>query len=169
MLSASSDKLSSSLPVSIRLLRSLLEPVERHSCVSLTLAGRCPCLGDQDASIRCAAGPCLQMLQVASVLQVRKGHLVYDPFAGTGSILIAAAHLGAYTLGSDIDIRVLRDGKTASDGQVHPTSNHLGAAPLPFPMIEPFKRVSRNFELGSQMREHSRLLHMPPLHATRCL
>ena len=51
-------------------------------------------------------------------LQVRKGHLVFDPFAGTGSILIAAAHLGAHTLGSDIDIRVLRDGKIASNGQV---------------------------------------------------
>lgn len=55
------------------------------------------------------------------VLQVRKGNLVFDPFAGTGSILIAAAHLGAYTLGSDIDIRVLRDGRTSSSGQVcHP-------------------------------------------------
>ena len=43
---------------------------------------------------------------------------MFDPFAGTGSILIAAAHLGAYTLGSDIDIRVIRDGKTTSDGQV---------------------------------------------------
>ena len=55
-------------------------------------------------------------------LQVRRGHLVFDPFAGTGSILIAAAHLGAHTLGSDIDIRVLRDGKTASDGQACPLS-----------------------------------------------
>ena len=55
------------------------------------------------------------------ILQVRKGNLVFDPFAGTGSILIAAAHLGANTLGSDIDIRVLRDGRTSSSGQVcHP-------------------------------------------------
>ena len=60
-------------------------------------------------------------------LQVRKGQLVFDPFAGTGSILIAAAHLGAHTLGTDIDIRVLRDGKTASNGQaclLCPLSTH---------------------------------------------
>ena len=44
-------------------------------------------------------------------LQVQQGHLVYDPFVGTGSILVAAAYYGAYTLGADIDIRVVRDGK----------------------------------------------------------
>ena len=43
-------------------------------------------------------------------LQVQRGHLVYDPFVGTGSILVAAAYYGAYTLGADIDIRVVRDG-----------------------------------------------------------
>jgi tRNA (guanine10-N2)-methyltransferase len=39
------------------------------------------------------------------------GKLVYDPFAGTGSILLAAAFWGALTMGMDIDMRVLRDGK----------------------------------------------------------
>lgn len=39
------------------------------------------------------------------------GKLVYDPFVGTGSILIAAAHFGAMTMGADIDIRVVRDGR----------------------------------------------------------
>lgn len=43
---------------------------------------------------------------------------MFDPFAGTGSILVAAAHLGAVTLGADIDIRVLRDGKIDSSGKV---------------------------------------------------
>lgn len=42
---------------------------------------------------------------------VKAGHLVHDPFTGTGSILMAAAHLGALTSGADIDIRVIRDGK----------------------------------------------------------
>ena len=37
--------------------------------------------------------------------------LVYDPFVGTGSILIAAAHHGAMTLGADIDPRVISVGK----------------------------------------------------------
>ncbi|KAF8405852.1 hypothetical protein HHK36_007929 [Tetracentron sinense] len=40
-----------------------------------------------------------------------RGKLVYDPFVGTGSILIAAAHFGAMTMGEDIDIRVVRDGR----------------------------------------------------------
>lgn len=39
---------------------------------------------------------------------------MYDPYVGTGSILVAAAHLGAHTIGADIDIRVVRDGKQAS-------------------------------------------------------
>lgn len=51
-------------------------------------------------------------------LQVRKGSFVFDPFAGTGSILVAAAHFGAITLGADIDIRVLRDGKVDTSGKV---------------------------------------------------
>ena len=49
---------------------------------------------------------------------MRKGALVFDPFAGTGSILVAAASLGALTLGADIDVRVLRDGKTDASGKV---------------------------------------------------
>lgn len=43
---------------------------------------------------------------------------MFDPFAGTGSILVAAAHFGAVTLGADIDIRVLRDGKKDTSGRV---------------------------------------------------
>ncbi|CAH9074685.1 unnamed protein product [Cuscuta epithymum] len=39
------------------------------------------------------------------------GKLVYDPFVGTGSILVAAAHYRAMTMGADIDIRVVRDGR----------------------------------------------------------
>ncbi|XP_021713615.1 tRNA (guanine(10)-N2)-methyltransferase homolog [Chenopodium quinoa] len=39
------------------------------------------------------------------------GKFVYDPFVGTGSILVAAAHFGAMTMGADIDIRVVRDGR----------------------------------------------------------
>jgi len=43
-------------------------------------------------------------------LQVRRGGLVLDPFVGTGSILIPAAHLGAHTIGADIDARVIKIG-----------------------------------------------------------
>lgn len=40
-----------------------------------------------------------------------------DPFVGTGSMLVAAAAVGAITLGSDIDMRVIRLGKTDARGR----------------------------------------------------
>lgn len=48
---------------------------------------------------------------------MRRGCFVYDPFVGTGSLLVAAAALGATTLGADLDVRVVRDGKRGGDGQ----------------------------------------------------
>ena len=42
--------------------------------------------------------------------QVARGGLVLDPFVGTGSTLVPAAHLGALTLGADIDFRVIKIG-----------------------------------------------------------
>ena len=45
---------------------------------------------------------------MANFAHCRAGSLVLDPFCGSASLLIAAAHFGAYTLGSDIDIRVIR-------------------------------------------------------------
>jgi tRNA (guanine10-N2)-methyltransferase len=45
------------------------------------------------------------------MLQVRPHSLVLDPYVGTGSILVAAAARGAYTMGTDIDIRVIKRGK----------------------------------------------------------
>ncbi|KAK6905245.1 tRNA (guanine10-N2)-methyltransferase [Kwoniella mangroviensis CBS 8886] len=36
------------------------------------------------------------------------GKIVYDPFVGTGSMLYASAHWGAYVMGSDIDGRQIR-------------------------------------------------------------
>jgi tRNA (guanine10-N2)-methyltransferase len=44
-------------------------------------------------------------LIMCNIARVKKGSLAYDPFVGTGSILVAAASLGATTWGADIDIR----------------------------------------------------------------
>ncbi|XP_053670305.1 tRNA (guanine(10)-N2)-methyltransferase homolog [Anopheles nili] len=38
---------------------------------------------------------------------VRDGDLVFDPFAGSGSLLVAAAKFGAYVVGTDIDYMVV--------------------------------------------------------------
>ncbi|XP_065850098.1 uncharacterized protein [Euphorbia lathyris] len=48
---------------------------------------------------------------MANQALVTPGKLIFDPFVGTGSILVAAAHFGAMTMGADIDIRVVRDGR----------------------------------------------------------
>ncbi|XP_021899993.1 tRNA (guanine(10)-N2)-methyltransferase homolog [Carica papaya] len=48
---------------------------------------------------------------MANQAHAAPGKLVYDPFVGTGSILVSAAHFGAMTMGADIDIRVVRDGR----------------------------------------------------------
>ena len=37
-----------------------------------------------------------------------RGSFVFDPFVGTGSILLTVAFLGAFCFGTDIDLRVLR-------------------------------------------------------------
>ncbi|XP_043199074.1 tRNA (guanine(10)-N2)-methyltransferase homolog isoform X1 [Amphibalanus amphitrite] len=42
-------------------------------------------------------------LIMANMARVGPGRLVLDPFVGTGSLLVAAAHFGGYVLGADID------------------------------------------------------------------
>jgi tRNA (guanine10-N2)-methyltransferase len=48
-------------------------------------------------------------------LQPAPGKIIYDPFAGTGSLLYAVAHWGAYVFGSDIDGRQMRGKSESSD------------------------------------------------------
>ncbi|KAI5960956.1 uncharacterized protein KGF55_004223 [Candida pseudojiufengensis] len=52
-------------------------------------------------------------LVTCNLAQVKPGNIVYDPFAGTGSFLVTAAHFGGLTIGSDIDVRML-NGKNGS-------------------------------------------------------
>ncbi|KAL7445055.1 hypothetical protein ACHAXM_009746 [Skeletonema potamos] len=47
-------------------------------------------------------------LIMTNLAQVKKGSVAFDPFVGTGSILLTAALRGAYVFGTDIDLRVLR-------------------------------------------------------------
>ncbi|XP_041968045.1 tRNA (guanine(10)-N2)-methyltransferase homolog isoform X2 [Aricia agestis] len=46
-------------------------------------------------------------LIMANQAQVSNGHIILDPFVGSGSLFIAAAHFGAYVWGSDIDYMML--------------------------------------------------------------
>ena len=47
-------------------------------------------------------------LIMTNLALIRKGSFAFDPFVGTGSILLTAALRGAYVFGADIDLRVLR-------------------------------------------------------------
>lgn len=54
-------------------------------------------------------------LALAEMAQSGPGKLVYDPFVGTGSLLIACAAMGSYVMGSDIDGRMIRGKKARED------------------------------------------------------
>ncbi|XP_074030901.1 tRNA (guanine(10)-N(2))-methyltransferase TRMT11 [Leptinotarsa decemlineata] len=46
-------------------------------------------------------------LLMANQAKVKEGDIILDPFVGTGSLLVAAAHFGGYVLGTDIDYLML--------------------------------------------------------------
>lgn len=46
-------------------------------------------------------------LLMANQAMIKPNDIVYDPFVGTGSLLVAAAKFGGYVLGSDIDYMML--------------------------------------------------------------
>ncbi|XP_032598263.1 tRNA (guanine(10)-N2)-methyltransferase homolog isoform X2 [Drosophila grimshawi] len=46
-------------------------------------------------------------LLMANQAMVRDGDLVFDPFVGTGSLLVSAAKFGGYVLGADIDFMMI--------------------------------------------------------------
>ena len=45
---------------------------------------------------------------MCNLAKVKPGDFVMDPFCGTCSILIAATVYGAYCIGGDLDIKILR-------------------------------------------------------------
>lgn len=50
--------------------------------------------------------PMLSLIS-ANAAKVGQNDIVYDPFVGSGSLLVAAAYKGAYVLGADIDWKLL--------------------------------------------------------------
>jgi tRNA G10 N-methylase Trm11 len=49
----------------------------------------------------------LLALIMASMAQVKPSQLVYDPFVGTGGLLVGAAHCGAHVAGADLDFNMM--------------------------------------------------------------
>jgi tRNA (guanine10-N2)-methyltransferase len=44
---------------------------------------------------------------MSNMAHVKKHDLIFDPFVGTGSLLVGAAHYGAHVLGADLDYNVI--------------------------------------------------------------
>lgn len=61
---------------------------------------------------RCYLGPTSMDSELSLIMtnlgKVKKGSFCFDPFVGTGSILLTCGLRGGYCMGTDIDIRVLR-------------------------------------------------------------
>jgi tRNA (guanine10-N2)-methyltransferase len=55
---------------------------------------------------------------MANQALLKSGDVVYDPFVGTGSLSVACAHFNAYTIGSDIDWRVLHGQTRAAKSDI---------------------------------------------------
>jgi len=55
----------------------------------------------------------LLSLIMANLACIKEGSLVYDPFVGTGSLLVASAVMGGHVIGSDIDFLMVH-GRTRS-------------------------------------------------------
>ena len=53
---------------------------------------------------------------MANQAKIGKGSMVLDPFCGTGSLLLSAAHFGSISFGADIDLQVLRGNKYFDHG-----------------------------------------------------
>lgn len=80
---------------------------------------------------------------MANMAHVKPGHLVFDPFCGTASILVSAAALGARTFGGDIDMLVLKgmmSGNRKKNGNVFTNFKTYGLIP---PEIIRFDHATR--------------------------
>jgi tRNA (guanine10-N2)-methyltransferase len=49
----------------------------------------------------------LLSLIMANIGLVKKNSIVYDPFVGSGSLLLSSAYFGAFVIGTDLDFNLL--------------------------------------------------------------
>ncbi|KAF4654757.1 tRNA methyltransferase 11 [Perkinsus chesapeaki] len=96
--------------------------VKRHFCAREVAAGRYedkqePYFARYELTCRPVLGPTSLDNELAFIManlaKIAKGKIVYDCFVGTGGLALTAAHFGAFVIGSDIDIRVLRGHRVA--------------------------------------------------------
>lgn len=91
---------------------------------------------------------------MANMAHARENSLVFDPFVGTGSILIAASALGAFSIGADIDIRVLNGEMYAGTGDRN-LKRHIFDCFRQYELPRPELIRLDNHLLDGHMRIHS--------------
>ena len=75
-------------------------------------------------------------LIMCNLARVTPGSFCFDPFVGTGSILLTCAVFGGVTMGTDIDVRVLRGKEDDKQGGKGKTSINKTFAQFGFPRPE---------------------------------
>lgn len=89
----------------------------------------------------------------ANAAHIEVGQTVLDPFCGTGSLLISAAHLGAEVVGSDIDADCLGRRRIHSD-----PSSSLSLSSSPSIIVRSknarFKRKNGESQLDKSSRDN---------------
>lgn len=120
---------------SFRLLPSLV--LKKVYLSRFIACGQRSVANDYDLKKRKYLGPtstCAELsFLMSNQILSRPGCLVWDCFAGTGSLLIAATVHGAHCIGTDIDVRVLKGikkGKKADSVRTNFSQYHL-----PFPEL----------------------------------
>ncbi|KAG5512060.1 hypothetical protein GH5_08016 [Leishmania sp. Ghana 2012 LV757] len=101
-----------------------------------------------------------EALVMANMSGVRRGHYVYDPFCGTGSLLIAAAHYGARTFGSDADGRAMRAG--TEKGKTSPQMQQQRRLALAAYPEEQLCVLSEEERVSPSMITNFKLYRLPP-------
>ncbi|KPI84562.1 methyltransferase-like protein [Leptomonas seymouri] len=101
-----------------------------------------------------------ESMVMANMSRVCPGHFVYDPFCGTGSLLVAAAHCGAMTFGSDADGRAMRAG--TEKGKTSPQMQQQRRLALANYSPEQLKGLTEEERLLPSVWTNFKLYGLPP-------
>lgn len=133
-------------------------------CLLLTEASRSTLLSRYELKRRPYIGttsmPPEESFVMANLSRVSGGDYVYDPFCGTGSLLVAAAHCGAHTFGSDADGRALRGG--TEKGKASPQLQQQRRLALSTYSPEELAAVPAEEQELPTMLTNFRLYRLPP-------
>lgn len=71
---------------------------------------------------------------MSNLALVKKGSVVFDPFVGTGSILVSASYFGAFTMGFDLDWKIMH-GKLRGNAPDNTCLQNFQQYKLPYPEL----------------------------------